>query len=108
MRGAHRRSSGYVETKLLLRARPEVTAILALSNQIALGAVRALAEEKRNVLDDISIVAIDDQPHAAYLFTPMTTVAQPYVEMGDIAVKLLFDQIQSSQRAPAGSCCLRP
>jgi len=98
--------SGYIETKLLLRTRKDVTAILAFSNLIALGALRALAEEKLRIPDDISIIAFDDQPYAAYLDTPMTTVAQPFSEMGEVAVKLLFDQIQSPQREPKGGILL--
>lgn len=98
--------SGYIETKLLLRTRKDVTAILTFSNLIALGALRALAEEKLRIPDDISIIAFDDQPYAAYLGTPMTTVAQPFSEMGEVAVKLLFDQIQSPQRQPKGGILL--
>jgi LacI family transcriptional regulator len=98
--------SGYIETKLLLRNRKDVTAIFAFSNLLALGALRALAEEHRRIPDDISIIAFDDQPYAAYLATPMTTVAQPFSEMGDVAVKLLFDQIQSPEREPTGGILL--
>ena len=98
--------SGYIETKLLLRNRKDVTALFAFSNLLALGALRALAEEHRRIPDDISIIAFDDQPYAAYLATPMTTVAQPFSEMGDVAVKLLFDQIQSPEREPTGGILL--
>ena len=48
--------SGYIETKLLLRTEPGVRAILALSNLNALGAIRALTEEKRRIPDDVSII----------------------------------------------------
>jgi LacI family transcriptional regulator len=94
--------SGYIETKLLLRNEPGVTAILALSNLNALGCIRALAEENRNIPGDISIVSFDDPPYAAYLATPMTSIAQSYSEMGDVAVKLLFDQIQSTRGQSCG------
>jgi len=94
--------SGYIETKLLLKNQPDVTALLALSNLNALGAIRALAEEKREIPSDISIVSFDDPPYAAYLATPMTSIAQSFSEMGDVAVKLLFDQIQSTRSQPRG------
>lgn len=90
--------SGYIETKLLLKRSPDVTAILALSNLNALGAVRALAEEKRRIPEDISIVSFDDPPYAPFLATPMTTVAQSSSEIGEVAVKLLFDQIMQPGR----------
>ena len=98
--------SGYIETKLLLKTEPKVTAILALSNVNALGAIRALTEERKNIPDDISIVSFDDTPYSAYLATPMTTVMQSYSEMGEVAVKLLFDQIQSSRKETGGGILL--
>jgi len=98
--------SGYIETRLLLQTRKDITALLAFGNLIALGALRALAEEKLRIPDDISIISFDDQPYLAHLATPMTTVAQPFHEMGELAVKLLFDQIQSSQRDPKGGLLL--
>jgi len=76
------------------------------SNLNALGAIRALAKEKRNIPEDISIVSFDDPPYAAYLATPMTSIAQSYSEMGDVAVKLLFDQIQSGRSQPKGGILL--
>ncbi len=98
--------SGYIETKLLLKTAPDVRAILALSNVNALGAIRALTEERRNIPDDISLVSFDDTPYSAYLATPMTTVTQSYSEMGEVAVKLLFDQIQSSRKETGGGILL--
>jgi len=98
--------SGYIETKLLLTTKPDVTAILALSNVNALGAIRALAEEKRNIPEDVSLVSFDDPPYSAYLATPMTTVAQSFSEMGEVAVKLLFDQIQSARAQTSGGILL--
>jgi LacI family transcriptional regulator len=98
--------NGYIETKLLVRAQKPFTAILALSNLIALGALRALAEENIRVPDDVSIISFDDQPYLAYLATPMTAVAQRHHELGDVAVKLLFDQIRSPQAAASGGILL--
>lgn len=98
--------SGYIETKLLLKTSPDVTAILALSNLNALGAIRALTEEKRKIPDDVSLISFDDPPYAPYLSTPMTTVSQAFSEMGEVAVKLLFDQIQSSRPQSAGGILL--
>ena len=55
--------SGYIETKLLLRTEPGVKALLALSNLNALGAIRALTEEKRRIPEDMSIISFDDTPY---------------------------------------------
>jgi LacI family transcriptional regulator len=98
--------SGYIETKLLLKTQKDVTAILALSNQIALGAIRALTEENLRVPDDISIIGFDDQPYSAYLATPLTAVAQQPAEIGEVVVKLLFDQINFPSKPARGGILL--
>jgi LacI family transcriptional regulator len=90
--------NGYVHTKLLLGKKKGITAILALSNLITLGVLRALAEEGLSVPGDISVICFDDQPYCAYLNAPMTTVDQDNERMGQIAVRLLFEQIQSRGR----------
>ncbi|MCC6356962.1 MAG: LacI family DNA-binding transcriptional regulator [Verrucomicrobiae bacterium] len=99
-------ASGYIETKFLLQARKDVTALLAFGNLIALGALRALAEEKLRIPEDISIISFDNQPYLAHLAAPMTTVDQPYAEMGQLAVTLLFDQVQPPGRALKGGALL--
>jgi LacI family transcriptional regulator len=98
--------SGYIETKLLLKTQNDMTAILALSNQIALGSIRALTEEKLRIPDDISIIGFDDQPYSAYLATPLTAVAQQPAEMGEVVVKLLFDQIHFPSKPARGGILL--
>ncbi len=90
--------NGYVHTKLLLSRRKGITAILALSNLITLGVLRALSEEGMRVPEDMSVICFDDQPYCAYLNAPMTTVDQDNERMGQIAVRLLLEQIQSQGR----------
>lgn len=89
--------NGYVCAKLLIKKVKGITAVLALSNLIALGILRALSEEGLRVPQDVSIICFDDQPYCAYLNPPMTTIEQNKEQMGRIAVRLLLDQIQSSQ-----------
>jgi LacI family transcriptional regulator len=98
--------SGYIETKLLLRAHPDAKALLALSNLNALGAIRALTEDRRKIPEDMSIVSFDDPAYAPFLSPPMTTIAQSYSEMGTVAVKLLFDEIQFPRRQTKGGILL--
>ncbi len=98
--------SGYIETKLLLRREPRVTAILSLSNVNALGAIRALAEEGCRIPEDISLISFDDTPYFAFLATPLTAVAQQHSEIGEVAIKLLFDQIQAPERRTNGGILL--
>ena len=96
--GGFGEENGYAATKLLLKRKDRPTAIFLVSNLIALGALRAFAEEGTNVPGDISIVSFDDQHYSPYLATPMTTIAQQRAEMGRIAVELLLDQLERKGR----------
>lgn len=91
--------NGYIETKLLLKKQNIPTAIFSISNLISLGAIRAIAEEGLKIPDDISMISFDDQPYSRFLSTPMTTVAQQSTQIGQIATKLLLDQIESKRNS---------
>ncbi len=61
-------------------------------------------EEGVEVPRDLSIVAFDDIESASYFRCPITTVAQPKENMGEIAVKLLLEQIGNLKDLnPSGS-----
>jgi LacI family transcriptional regulator len=87
--------NGYIETKILVKRDPRPTAIFAVSNLISLGSLNALNEEGLGIPEDVSLVSFDDQLYSAFLATPMTTVVQQNKQIGQIAVKLLFTQIES-------------
>ena len=89
--------NGYVGAKLLLNRYSRPTAILATSNLISLGAMRAISEEGLRIPDDISIISFDDQPYSEFLATPMTAVSQQTTEMGQIALKLLLGQLNQKK-----------
>ena len=93
--------NGYTEAKILLKLEKRPTAIFAFSNLISLGALKAIAEENLSVPEDISIVAFDDQPYFDHLATPMSTVAQQHNEIGQIATKIIFNQIKSKTSSVA-------
>jgi LacI family transcriptional regulator len=93
--------NGYIETKLLLKKSLLPTAIFSVSNLISLGAIRAISEEGLKIPDDISMISFDDQPYSRFLSTPMTTVSQQSAQIGQIATKLLIDQIESNRSVEA-------
>ena len=89
-------ASGYQAALHLLSTRPEITALFAFSNQNALGALRAASELGRAIPDDLSLIAFDDFPFAAYLAAPLTAVSQDVSQLGQVAARLLLEQIRSS------------
>lgn len=93
-------ASGY-EIGLELAARPDVTAVFAANDQLALGLVRALHEAGRRVPQDVSVVGFDDLPEAAYYLPPLTTIRQDFEEVGRQCVAQLLAQIDRASDAPA-------
>ncbi|MFI5908402.1 substrate-binding domain-containing protein [Dactylosporangium sp. NPDC051541] len=82
--------SGYA-AGLRLAHRPDVTAVFAASDQMALGLLRAFAERGILVPGDISVVGFDDIPEAAYLHPPLTTIRQNHDEIGRRCVTALLE-----------------
>jgi LacI family transcriptional regulator len=70
-----------------LNARP--SAILALSDLMAIGVLQELRRQGLRVPDDISVMGIDDITVAQSLAPALTTVAVPLAEMGEIAFGML-------------------
>jgi LacI family transcriptional regulator, galactose operon repressor len=89
-----RKENGYIETKFLLNLENPPTAIFTTSDLITLGAFQAISEENYKIPDDVSLVAFDDVDFAPYLICPLTAVRQPKELMGEIAVKLLIEDIK--------------
>jgi LacI family transcriptional regulator len=91
-------ASGYRSTCQLLDSYPNITALFALSNQNALGALRAFAERKLKVPQDISLVTFDDAPFAEYLASPLSVVRQDIEAIGHRAAELLIEQIRTGRK----------
>lgn len=90
--------SGY-ELGRRLAKDPEVTAVFAANDPMALGLLRALNESGRRVPDDVSVVGFDDVPEAAYFSPPLTTVRQDFMQVGRSSFGLLLDEIERSTRS---------
>lgn len=99
--GDYQQQTGYEATKKLLqRASPPPTAIFASNDLSALGALDAARECGFRIPDDISIIGFDDIPQASLIYPKLTTVRQPLEQMGQVAVKLLLEQIEDHSRPP--------
>ena len=83
------------------------TAVLAMSDAIAIGAMSAARELGQVVPRDLSIVGFDDIAVAAHVDPPLTTVHQPIREKGAEATRLLLDGIEQRDRQDARAERLR-
>jgi DNA-binding LacI/PurR family transcriptional regulator len=85
------RRAGHRATGRLLDRAERPTAILALSDLLALGVLDAAAERGIAVPDRLSVVGFDDIPEAALSTPPLTTIKQPHRCKGSEAVRVLLD-----------------
>jgi DNA-binding LacI/PurR family transcriptional regulator len=90
--------SGARAAAALLDQAPRPTAILAMSDELALGVLHAAGERGIDVPGDLSIVGFDDTPGAARAQPPLTTVRQPHQEKGEVAARLLIEAAPSRAR----------
>jgi LacI family transcriptional regulator, galactose operon repressor len=88
--GTFTEDGGHRAAKALLRRDPHVTAIFAANDLSAVGALNALAELRRRVPEDVSVVGFDDLRLASYTSPPLTTVRQPAEGIARLATELLI------------------
>ena len=74
----------------LLESRRPPTALLAMSDALAAGALEAAADRGLDVPGDLSVVGFDDSPLALQTSPRLTTVAQPHEQKGEDAARLLL------------------
>lgn len=86
-------SSGYRAGQMLARM-PDVTAVFAANDHLALGAIRAMAERGRSVPRDVSIVGFDDVPEAEFFSPPLTTVRPDFDGVATETLSLLLARIE--------------
>jgi DNA-binding LacI/PurR family transcriptional regulator len=83
----------------LLAHRPRPTAVIALSDELAIGVLEAARDAGVEVPRELSVVGFDDIPAAAHTTPPLTTVRQPLRRKGEQAGRRLLD-LRAGRRPP--------
>lgn len=83
--------SGAVAARQLIDMAPDLTAIFAVNDNTAIGALSELQTIGKRVPEDISVVGYNDIPLTALLPTPLTTVHVPFEQIATEAIELLLD-----------------
>jgi DNA-binding LacI/PurR family transcriptional regulator len=91
-------AGGYEAVSKLLNTPKKPTAILVVSNNMALGVLQALQEREIDVPRDVAVVGFGDTPSAALLRPPLTVIAQPAREIGAAGARLLLERLQHPDR----------
>jgi LacI family transcriptional regulator len=91
-------SSGEQGLYRLLEVCPDIDAIFASNDQMALGVLHAAHRLGRRVPEELSVVGVDNMAEASHFWPPLTTVHQPLADAGIMAVKAIDQLIDRSSR----------
>ncbi|MFC9649844.1 MULTISPECIES: LacI family DNA-binding transcriptional regulator [unclassified Streptomyces] len=96
--GPYSRRSGYEATLELLRRAPDLTAVVAANDTVALGACAAVRDQGLRIPEDVSVAGFDDLPFSVDATPALTTVRLPLHEAGARAGRLAM----GSETPPPG------
>jgi LacI family transcriptional regulator len=91
--------SGYTAMKNLLEKHPDMTALYAGNDSMAIGAIRAAQQAGLRVPDDISVIGFDDIPQASTNTPALTTVRVDISAMVEATYMLLFNINEEKHKA---------
>ena len=95
-------SGGRAAMERLLATGVPIDAVAAACDAMALGAIEALRSSGRRVPRDLPVTGFDDLVVARFGNPPLSTVAQPFERMAEVAIDLLLQQL-SGKTPPAVS-----
>lgn len=72
----------------------DFTALFAIADEMAIGAMRALREHGKRIPEDVSVIAIDGITVSEYIHPMLSTLCQPREELGKKSVELLLDLLE--------------
>jgi DNA-binding LacI/PurR family transcriptional regulator len=84
----------------LLTAHPDLDAVFAASDVMAVGAMQVLRAHGRRIPEDVAVVGFDDSELAAAAVPPLTTVRQPIEELGRTVTWRLLAQLAGEEDLP--------
>lgn len=90
-----------METWLALPPHRRPTAVVALTDLMAMGVMNAAADAGLQVGPDLAVVGFDDAPITSYLRPSLTSLRQPIAEVGERVVSMLIDLVRGRAPQPA-------
>lgn len=94
---------GYIQMQEILQQSRHPTAVIAVSDKTAFGAMEAIRQEGLSIPGDIAIGSIDNTRESGYTRPPLTTVHIPKYEIGVLALRNLHRLIMDEETIPIKS-----
>lgn len=91
-------SAGYYAMEKLLDKMPEVTAVFAMADVMAIGAIRAICDRGLRVPEDISVIGFDGIDVGRYMTPRLTTIRQHREVIANRSVEVLLDCIEGPMK----------
>jgi len=105
-------ASGDLAVRRLWEQFPEMDAVFASNDQMALGVLQEAQRSGRRIPGDLAVVGFDNIPESAYFWPALTTIDQPLVDLGGKAVETLSRMIeaehQNTRPVPITTVLLQP
>ena len=98
--GTFSSDSGAKAAESSLAQHPDLTALIALNDRMAMGAARHLQEIGYHIPDQISVVGYDDLPQSSEFTPPLTTINQHLSEWGGLAMNMLLEILDNRKPEP--------
>ena len=95
LQGDSTNESGYRIVEVLIEKGNIPEAIFASSDELAVGALNALLDNRINVPKDISIAGYDDTRIASMIRPSLTVIKQPIYDMGAVAARIIVKLIDN-------------
>ncbi len=93
--------SGKEAMESYLREKVELSAVFGVSDDVALGIISVAYDHGLIVPDDLSVIGYDNTRVAEMSIPPLTSISQPFWEMGDEGCKTVIEAIQSKKKIPS-------
>lgn len=87
---------GFAIMEKLLHEHPELDAVFAVTDELALGAMEAAQAAGKHIPDDFGVIGFSDWQLAAVVHPPLSSVYQPGFELGQVATKCLVESIDAN------------
>jgi LacI family transcriptional regulator len=93
-------ASGEAAFASLAKGYPEMDALFASNDQMALGALHYASTHGIRIPEELAVIGFDDLDEAAQFSPALTTVRQPLRDLGILAVQRLLEQVEAGDPSP--------